>query len=420
MQQMNRIQPWVNCFTAALFFFYEFMQMNIFNAIIPGLMHAFTTNALQIGSLSAWYFYGTVLFLFPAGILLDHFPTKKLILIAMSVSVTGTILFALAPTLGFAKFCRFLSGMGGSFAFLSCLRLVSLSFPPQRLALATGLMITFAMTGGIIAQTPMTLLVEAVNWRHALLIYAVAGILFIVIIQLNLRNLSGNLRLPTSNPSMTLSNLRKNIKISMTNKQTWLGGLYTCLMNLPVPLLGGVWGSLYLVNVSHLSRAQASYVTTMLFVGIIIGSPLVGWISGRLATRKLPMIVGSLFALMDVLVLIYYPNSELYVLMLLFLGLGIFSSCQTIGYPIVAESNPKSVISTAMSVATILIMGGAGLAQPLFGWLIDFQNKGTSYSQINSLQNYQLAISMLPIAFVIGFAIAIIIKETYNHVLKET
>lgn len=41
-----------------------------------------------------------------------------------------------------------------------------------------------------------------------------------------------------------------------------------------------MWGSLYLVQIRGLMQADASFVTSMLFIGTIIGAvPVVGWLS---------------------------------------------------------------------------------------------------------------------------------------------
>ncbi len=63
--------------TASLFFFYEFIQLNLFNPISVQLMLDFHLNAVQLGNLASTFFYGNALFLFPAGMLLDRFSTKS-------------------------------------------------------------------------------------------------------------------------------------------------------------------------------------------------------------------------------------------------------------------------------------------------------------------------------------------------------
>ena len=175
------LRPWAICLTAALFFFYEFVQMSMFNAISPKLLVDFNVSSTQLGNLAAAYFYANIIFMFPAGLLLDRYSTKKIILFAMSICIIGTLIFSRTDNLSTAIFCRFLTGIGGSFPFLSCLRLATRWFPAERMATITGLMVTMAMLGGVFAQTPLTLLTLHVGWRDAVLMDGLLGIVFIIL-----------------------------------------------------------------------------------------------------------------------------------------------------------------------------------------------------------------------------------------------
>ena len=62
----NKVLPWLVVFSAASFFFYEFIQMNMFSSLDPDLMHDFSINATQLSRLASTYFYANLLFLFPA------------------------------------------------------------------------------------------------------------------------------------------------------------------------------------------------------------------------------------------------------------------------------------------------------------------------------------------------------------------
>lgn len=134
-QEDHSTLGWLVTLAASLFFFYEFIQMNMFNAINGQIMQAFHLDAVQIGHLAATYFYGNVLFLFPAGMLLDRFSTKKLLLTAVALCTIGTFIFALANGFWVAAAGRFMVGVGASFCFLSCIRLASRWFPPRNMAL---------------------------------------------------------------------------------------------------------------------------------------------------------------------------------------------------------------------------------------------------------------------------------------------
>ncbi len=121
---------------------------------MPVMQYPFRVT--RLANISAAYFYAMVVFLLPAGLLLDKFSTKKIILLAFSLSVLGTFLFSFTTTPLHAELCRMLSGVGGAFAFLSCIKLASRWFPGSKMSLAVGLLITMAFFGGAITQTPFT------------------------------------------------------------------------------------------------------------------------------------------------------------------------------------------------------------------------------------------------------------------------
>jgi MFS family permease len=176
------LRSWIVIISPSLFFFYEFLQMAVFNSISQALMQTFDISAQQFGILSAGYFCANVLFLFPAGLALDRFSTRKLIIYGLSLCIIGTIAMAFASNFYFALLARFLIGMSSTLCFLSVARLTTRWFPLHSSALAIGVAVTIAMLGGFIAQTPMTLLVAEVGWRKALLIDAVLGVIFLWII----------------------------------------------------------------------------------------------------------------------------------------------------------------------------------------------------------------------------------------------
>ena len=82
---------WLVCMTAALFFFYEFMQMNMFNTLNDPLRQAFSLTASEVNQAANYYFYANMIFLLPAGLLLDRISTRLLILTSMILCVAGTV-----------------------------------------------------------------------------------------------------------------------------------------------------------------------------------------------------------------------------------------------------------------------------------------------------------------------------------------
>jgi len=413
----NPVMAWAVTLTAALFFLYEFIQLTMPNMINSELRQAFDLDAEQVGVLISMYFWANMLCLFPAGNLLDRYSTKKLLIFAALLCTIGTFIFSTAQVYFCAALGRFIVGMGAAFCFLSCIRLASRWFPPTRMALVTGIVVTMAMIGGLVGQSPMLLLVKAVGWREAIFLDGILGIVVILIVLWLVQDRPPNSQDSIEADKHHLQSLGffSGIKLVLTNPNNWLGGTYTTLLNLPVFLLGSSWGGVYLEQIHHLTRVQSSYAADMLFVGVIFGSPAFGWFSDHIGRRCLPMMIGAVLSLIAMMVLMYAPDLSLTSLMFLFFLIGFVTSSQVLSYPAIAELNPIALTGTALSIASVLIMGSGVVALPLFGKLLELNWDHTKVggAAIYSLHDFNTALWIIPIAFIIGLVISFLIRETY-------
>src|SRR3990167_6548663 len=327
--------PWLVCLSAALFFFFIFIQMNLFNAIAPALMQDFQVSAAVIGHLSAQYFYANILCAVPAGLLLDRYSTRRLLIVAMAVTIGCTYGFALSHAVWQAGLFRFVTGMMGSFCLLSCVRLAARWFKPERMALVIGIVVALAMLGGTVAQTPMTLLTDTVGWRAALMWDATSGLVLLGWIIWAVRDFPPRMAqtVLAEQAAVHEAGLWRSLQGIAKNRQNWLGGLYTSLLNLPIFLLGAMWGRMYLEQVDGFSAANASFICSMLFLGSIIGAPLMGLISDTLGRRRLPMLISAVLSLVVVLIIIYGESLSFAQLSILFFLLGLITCSQVISYP---------------------------------------------------------------------------------------
>lgn len=414
------LRAWLVVISAAWFFFFEFMMLNMFNAINQPLMQEFNISATALGWLSSFYSAANLIFLFPAGMIIDRVSTRRLILVAMGVCVLSTFVFAQAPSFFVAAISRFATGIGGAFCLLSAVRLASRWFPPKRMAFVVGVIVTMAFIGGSVAQNPMTVLTDHIGWRNTLMVAAGFGSLMWLMVLIFVRDFPpGHDKAHEKEARIEDLGLLYTIRIAIANSTNWLGGLYTSLLNLPIFLLG-MYGTMYLEQVHQLSRAQASLVTMMLFIGTLIGSPVIGWISDRMGRRKLPMLFFGVLSLIVMLMLMYIPGLSMTSLMILFFALGYLTSAQIITYPLVSESNPHQITGSAMGLASTLIMAGL-YTQPFFGWLLElhWDQKIVDGVRIYSSNDYTSALLIMPIAFIFGLIAALFIKETYCKSVED-
>ncbi|BCA94491.1 MFS transporter [Legionella antarctica] len=402
------LMAWIVCLSAGLFFMYEFFQLNIFDVINQPLRDEFHIDAAQLSWMSSTYLWADILFLLPAGILLDRFSTRRVILIAMLVCVLGTLGFAITESFALASLFHFLSGIGNAFCFLSCVVLVSHWFPPRRQALVIGSLVTMAFIGGMMAHTPFAYLYDLFGWRRALLIDAAVGAVLLLWIYITVQDK------PALSPGRIHTNQGQIIagfKKALANPQNWLAGFYTSFLNLPIMVLCALWGASYLQVAHHLSDIAASNVVSLIFMGSVIGCPLVGWLSDTHGRRKPLMIIGALATLITVVPLFLHIALSQMVLGIIFFALGFFTSTQVISYPLVAESNEAQNTGAATGIASVLIMGGGGVGQVLFGWLMT-HHAGTTSAHY-AIADFQFAMWMFPIAAIAALFAVLMTRETY-------
>jgi MFS family permease len=403
----SRCRPWLVCLTAALFLFYENIQMNMFNIMNVDLMNDFNLNATGISQLSAFYFYGNLLFLPIAGHLLDRFSTRLIILLNLLLSIPSLIAFSYTHSLGWAQLFRAISGIGSAFCFLSSVRLATRWFQGGRLSIMLGLVVSMGMLGGMAAQFPLERLLDHFGWRHSLLIGAGFGCLITGLIFYYVSDTPTKLYCVPDKKTVPLT-LFKTWWLAYTNVQNWLAGFYTSLMNLPFVLLGALGGSLALQTLAGFSRQQSSIATGLLFVGAIAGGPIVGWLSNSYITRLNLMRLGAAFSLILVTPLIYYQPLSFAMNCFLFFMLGVVTSTQILGYPLVAENNPPHIVATAVSAVSFLVISGFAVFQPLFGRLLDLGKHGVA---IYTAADYHEGLFILPLGIMVALILTWFIRE---------
>lgn len=408
--------PWMVCFAATLFFFYEFIQGNMFASIAANIMQDYQIQADKMAYLSSIYYLANVLFLFVAGMILDRFSIKKTILIAMFLCVMSTFLLAYSHSFYIALLCRFITGIGSAFCFLGPVRLASHWFPPKRMALVTGAIVTVAMTGGMMAQYPLTKLVAYVGWRQAVQDVGILGLVMLILMFFWIKE----------RPQVAVKKEGKPINVLVAAKKAYLNpqylraALYTSLMNMAIAVFGAMMGTLYLEQRLSISSEQASMINGMLFFGAIVGAPFVGWLSDKMNLRILPMKAGVLASMLTLLAVLYLPVS-LSVMSMLFFLLGFFTSAQVVSYALVAESSPPAMTATAVSVISILTQGGYLIYQNLFSSLLT--NYGGMHMingvPVYQLEAYQHAALILPLGLLIAFALLFGLKETHCRQIEN-
>jgi len=400
-------RPWVVCFSANLFCFYQILQSNMLNSLNASLLKTFSISATHMGYISASYFYSNVLFLFIAGFLIDYMPRRLILIVACFVNVLSILFFSLAQTPWQLFICHFITGLAETFSLTVCIRLAAHWFPRKHLAAVIGLMGGFAGLGGVIAQAPFTLSVNYFGWRTTLLVDAALGATIFLMIFLFVQDQPKVTKKAEELAKLTWDNFKKSFQEAAKNTQNWLAGIYAGLTTLPIFLLGALWGNQYLVHTRDFSPQSAALIVSMLFVGAMMGGPALGWVSDHFRTRRIPLQISAVLGFTISIALLLNTSSSPTLLCLAFFLMGGVTGAQSVAYSLVIESNKKNLISSAQGfVATLMMM--SGFSQNLFSSLLEWgwQGEYKNDMPVYSLSDYQRALVIIPIAFCVAFLLA--------------
>ena len=106
-----------------------------------------------------------------------------------------------------------------------------------------------------------------------------------------------------------------------------------------------------------------------------------------------------------------------WVLCVIFFLIGFASSAQVIGYPLVAESNPRIVTAMAVSIVNITTIGGIGFIQWLYGYILELGVDHRTFHGVYSSHDFYRAMVLFVIGYIVSLCTALFIKETHcRHV----
>ena len=385
--------PWIVIGFSSLFLFYKYVLQVSPSVMTNQLMQHFHLDGVGLGNLAAIYFYTYLVMQLFAGPLLDRFNAKNMTVMAIIISAVGAVLFASADSLMAAWFARACIGLGAAFATVSYMKMTSIYFKPERFALIGGLLATAAMLGSMGGEAPLALLIKVSGWQKSMLYCGYAGIVFAALFFLIVKNKASE-----SNDIAPQTMTWQDVVTILKKKGNWLMMLYSGFAFVPLSLFGGLWGNPFLEAAYNLNTMSASTLTTIMFLGLAIGSPLFGYLSDIFHDRLRLMSLGLWISIVSILAVLYIPHLNYFFLALFLfifgLGSGAFMLCFAVG----RDMNNVALMAT---VASLLNTGEpilGAFSDPLVGKFLDtlWHGKVVHGVDIFSAFDYRVSLLVLP------------------------
>lgn len=413
-QTHSRLAAYSIFFLAASFYLYEFILQVAPSVMAQPMMQTFQVSAEGFGVISAFYFYAYAPMQLPAGLLFDRYGPRKLMTAALLLCAFGSFFFASTDSVVTASIGRFLIGIGSAFSFIGVLVLLSRWFPPQHFAILAGIAQLMSSVGAMFGEAPLAALIDLVGWRQASFILAGVGVFLALLLWSFIRDYPHQ---PTQSlPTRSFREEWKRLLEVCRHSYTWLTGAYAFSIWTPIAVFAALWGVPYLQEKYDISVVVASSLCSMIWLGIGIGSPLLGWVSDRFTSRRLALAISSVFGLLATLILLYVPGVSLSWMYLVLFMLGFGAGGQTVSFAVVTDNNPTHLVGTASGFNNLSVLIGGAIFQPLVGVIL---HRSTEWRLVNDIPvytvaSYQKALLVMPCCYLASLILAIwLIKESY-------
>lgn len=414
---VSKLSTLAVCSVASTFYLYEYLVRVMPSAMTRGLMLSFDIQATGLGLLAALFFYGYAPMQIPAGILYDRFGPRKLLASSLCICGLATFLFGATSSYYIALFARLLSGTMASFAFVGALYVGSNWIQPRNFAIYTGLVQALGCVGAILGQGPVASLNSLLGWHKTSMMIAFIGLLLALLNWLVIRD-----QPPASLNAIKHPDATFEFKNVFKNSQNWWIALYAFFIWGPIVSFTVLWSVPYLQDTYHLDKIYAASITSITWVGIAIGGPIMGLWSTRIGLRRLPGIVCAFIGLLASLCILYINNLPITVISILFFLIGIASSSQSIVFGLTRDINRKQNLGTAIGFINMAVIGGGLILQPLIGLILDslWTGKTVKTIAIYDVHTFRIALSIIPISYLLAMLLIVfLICETHCQTRYE-
>lgn len=410
---------WLSCLLAALFYTFEYLLRIEPGVMVKELQSHFSISAGGLGLLASMYYWGYTPLQLIVGLATDYFGARKVLITAILLCTVGVFLFGYTQLIVVAAIARLMVGIGSAFAFVGALKLGADWLPRRYFSFFVGLCTSLGMLGAMFGETAMSWVVVHLGWHPVITISVWLGLALIGVFFLFVYEKHEMLGESHRAAPLDLKTLLSALMDVARSRRILKASIVGCAMYLSLSLIAEQWGNLYIQKVIHGNAEQASYFVDMIFLGWFIGSPLSGYLSERLKSRKKPLQVGCIVAFLTIIPVIAIPTLlPHWVLALLLFLYGLFCSAEINCFAVARDLVNTRMAATAVGFMNTIVMVSGMIIQPLFAYSLDALSYVTRQGPLPAhtvpLVNFQAALIVVPLFLFISSWLVYTLQGSYG------
>lgn len=363
----SRLYRWAVLVFISLAMFGNYYAYDSISPLADVLKTQLRFSDVDIGWLNAIYSVPNVFMVLIGGIIIDRVGTKQSTFMFGAVCMVGAVVTAWSGSLTVMAAGRLIFGLGAESLIVAVTTAIAKWFRGKELSFAFGINLTIARLGSFAALNSPTWAARFYDdWRQPLLIavgfstFCVIGALVYWILETNAEEV------------FEVGHAGATDKVVVSDIFRF-GTSFWLIVALCVTFYSAVFpfqtfAVKFFMEAHGTSRELGGFLSSMLTLFSMIGTPLFGLLVDRVGKRALFMMFGSLL-LLPVYLLMAYTRISLYVPMAL-MGVA-FSLIPAVMWPSVAYVVEQSKLGTAYGLMTMIQNIGLAGFNLLIGWAND-------------------------------------------------
>ena len=359
------IKRWIVFLIACLLFVLSQFYRASVAVISPDLIAELALDTPQLSLISAAFFYAFALMQIPISMYLDGIGPRISMTVLSLVAVAGSVVFALGHSVSVLVAGRLLMGIGMACNLMGTLKIITLWFSPRYFATLSALVVSTGTMGNLVAATPLVLLAQAMGWRNSFLVMAVINLILVVLFFSIARDRPQTPLLADvpREASTRLSDIVQSLLRLFKEKDYWIISLGTFCRYGIFAAVQALWAGPFLIHALDVAPVSAGNLLVLTSVGIVVGSPVFGWLSDTVFRHRKGLVIAGLLGMAAILVILTRLSSGtgMLVLSILFFSFGFFGSAGGIMYAHIKERMPPERAGAAMTGINFFTMMGVAV-----------------------------------------------------------
>jgi predicted MFS family arabinose efflux permease len=377
----------------SFFYAYQYVIRTIPAISLDEIIRNFSIDTGDFGFFCGIYYIGYTAAAIPLSIMMDKLDARNVIVCTILMAAIG-ILPLLGNSWSLAVFGRVLSAIGSAGAILGLFKVISVFFKPEQSTRMLGMSVTIGLLGGIYGGQPLAIIISKIGFKITLYYLAAAGIAMGCVAFLLLPR---DFAKQSDTNEITFKSIINDIREIFSNKPLILLAIGGGLMVGPLEGFADGWSIISLQVIHGWNKVDASIAPSMIYLGMCIGSSVIGYITER-TQKYYGIVAGSSLVMIFTFMWILYGKSnwsQVTIISLFIIGI----AC---AYQIVVMSKAgmlagKKLVTTGTAIANMIVMVFGSLFHSVIAGIV------TAAGGVESPEAIRLGM----LSIVIGLALAL-------------